>query len=103
MDVSRIHWTLSRLKAMSPSEVGFRMGRKIRGTAERAGIGLARPAIPEGQCGQSWLPVLPRKFASARYRRAADRILDGYFDVFSLKDKQLGFPPRWNVDRKSVV
>jgi hypothetical protein len=103
VDVSRIHWTLSRLKAMSPSEVGFRVGRKIRGTVERAGIGLARPAIPEGQSGRPWLSSLPRKLASERYRRAADRILEGCFDVFSLKDKKLGFPPRWNVDPRTGI
>lgn len=103
MDVSRIHWTLSRLKAMSPSEVGFRVGRKIRGTAERAGIGLARPAVPAGRSGRAWLTSLPRQFDSERYRRAADRILDGYFDVFSLHGAQLGFPPRWNVDPRTGI
>ena len=103
MDVSRIHWTLSRLKAMSPSEVGFRVGRKIRGTAERAGIGLARPAVPAGSSGHAWLASLPRKFDTERYRRAADRILDGHFDVFSLRRKQLGFPPRWNVDPRTGI
>ena len=103
MDVSRIHWTLSRLKAMSPSEVGFRVGRKIRGTVERAGIGLARPPVPAGHCGRAWLPSLPRKFTVEPYRRAADRILDGYFDVFSLRGAQLGFPPRWNVDPRTKI
>ena len=103
MDVSRIHWTLSRLKAMSPSEVGFRVGRKIRGTAERAGIGLARPAAPAGTSGRAWLASLPRKFDTERYRRAADRILDGYFDVFCLHGAQLGFPPRWNADPRTGI
>jgi hypothetical protein len=88
---------------MSPSEVGFRVGRKIRGTVERAGIGLARPALPAGCSGQPWLETLPRKFAVERYRRAADRILDGRFDVFSLHDAQLGFPPRWNVDPRTKI
>ena len=101
VNVSRIHWTLSRLRAMSPSEVGFRVGRKIQGTAERAGIGLARPSVPAGQCGQPWLAQLPRKFDVGRYRRAADRVLDGQFDVFSLRNLQLGFPPRWNVDPRT--
>jgi hypothetical protein len=103
VDVSRIHWTLSRLKAMSPSEVGFRVGRKIRGTAERAGIGLARPATPAGDCGRPWLSSLPRKFAVERYSRAADRILDGRFDVFSMRGLKLGFPPRWNVDPRTGI
>jgi Heparinase II/III-like protein/Heparinase II/III N-terminus len=103
VDVSRIHWTLSRLKAMSPSEVGFRVGRKIQGTVERAGIGLARPSVPAGQCGKPWLAHLPREFDIERYRRAADRVLDGKFDVFSLREVQLGFPPRWNVDPRTGI
>jgi hypothetical protein len=89
---------LSRLKALRPSEVGFRVGRKIQGTVERAGIGLARPSVPQGQCGKPWLEQLPTRFDVARYRRAADRILDGVFDVLSLRGARLGFPPRWNVD-----
>jgi Heparinase II/III-like protein/Heparinase II/III N-terminus len=101
VDVSRLHWTLSRLRAMSPSEVGFRVGRKIQGTAERAGIGLARPSVPAGQCGRPWLARLPRVFDVAHYRRAADRILAGTFDVFSLRGVQLGFPPQWNVDPRT--
>jgi Heparinase II/III-like protein/Heparinase II/III N-terminus len=86
---------------MSPSEVGFRVGRKIQGTVERAGIGLARPSVPAGQCGKPWLSRLPREFDVGRYRRAADRVLEGVFDVFSLRGAQLGFPPRWNVDPRT--
>lgn len=103
MDVSRIQWTLERLKAMSPSEMGFRVGRKIQGTVERAGIGLARPSVPAGKCGRAWLAKLPRLFDVERYRRAADRILGGEFDVFSLRRAKLGFPPRWNVDPRTGI
>lgn len=103
MDVSRIQWTLTRLRAMSPAEVGFRVGRKIQGTVERAGIGLARPSSPMGRCGKSWLAQLPRRFEIERYRRAADRILDGFFEVLSLRAAHLGFPPRWNVDPRTGV
>jgi hypothetical protein len=88
---------------MSPSEVGFRVGRKIQGTVERAGIGLARPSVPAGQCGKPWLTRLPHEFDIERYRRAADRILDGMFAVFSLRGAQLGFPPRWNVDPRTGI
>jgi Heparinase II/III-like protein/Heparinase II/III N-terminus len=88
---------------MSPSEVGFRVGRKIQGTVERAGIGLARPSVPAGQCGKPWLTRLPHEFDIERYRRAADRILDGMFDVFALRGAQLGFPPRWNVDPRTGI
>src|SRR3984957_173316 len=88
---------------MSPSEVGFRVGRKIQGTVERAGIGLPRPSVPAGQCGKPWLTRLPREFDIERYRRAADCVLHGKFDVFSLRGVQLGFPPRWNVDPRTGI
>ena len=65
VDVSRIQWTLTRLRVMSPSEIGFRVGRKIQGTVERAGIGLARPSLPEGTCGKPWLAQLPGRFESS--------------------------------------
>ena len=99
----RLHWTLSRLRAMSAREVGFRLRRKVQGGAERAGIGLAHPSPPVGDCGQPWVSPLPREFDTQRYTRAADRILDGYFDVFALEGVSLGFPPRWNVDPKTRV
>jgi len=88
---------------MSPSEVGFRLGRKLQGTAERAGIGLARPSTPSGQCGAPWNSRLPHGFEVERYVRAAERILQGFFDVFALRDVQLGFPPRWNVDPRTGI
>lgn len=99
----RLQWTLSRLRAMSASEVGFRLRRKVQTDIERAGIGLARPSEPVGACGHPWVSPLPRGFESGRYARAADRILDGRFDVFALESARLGFPPRWNVDPKTGI
>ena len=100
---SRLQWMLSRLRAMSAREVGFRLRRKVQGDAERAGIGLARPSEPIGVCGHPWVLPLPRGFDKQRYARAADRILEGRFDVFALTDVRLGFPPRWNVDPKTGI
>ena len=88
---------------MSPAEVSFRVGRKLQGTVERAGIGRARPPAPTGECGRPWLAKLPREFAVEPYRRAADRILDGVFDIFALRGLKLGFPPRWNVDPRTGI
>ena len=34
---------------------------------------------------------------------AADRIADGWLDVFALKDVDLGTPPRWNRDPKTGI
>jgi hypothetical protein len=99
----RLQWTLSRLRAMSAREVGFRLRRKVQGDAERAGIGRAHPSEPVGVCGRPWVLPLPRIFDTRRYARAADRILGGRFDVFALENAPLGFPPRWNVDPKTGV
>ncbi|MGH8303933.1 MAG: alginate lyase family protein [Steroidobacteraceae bacterium] len=99
----RLQWTLSRLRAMSPREFGFRLRRKVQEGAEQAGIGLARPSQPAGVSGRPWVSPLPRGFEARRYAQAADRILDGYFDVFALENVQLGFPPRWNVDPKTGI
>jgi len=99
----RLQWTLSRLRAMSARELGFRLRRKVQGDVERAGIGLAHPSEPAGVTGQPWVLPLPRGFDVERYRLAADRILDGRFDVFALENARLGFPPPWNVDPKTGI
>ena len=88
---------------MSAREVGFRLRRKVQEDAERAGIGLAHPSEPRGACGHPWVSQMPRGFEVEPYRLAADRILDGRFDVFALEDARLGFPPRWNVDPKTGI
>jgi len=88
---------------MSLSEVGFRLRRKIVNSVERIGVGRAKPAQPVGRCGEPWLAHLPRRFDTQRYARAADRILEGWFDVFALRGAALGFPPRWNVDPKTGI
>ncbi len=89
---------------MSPAEVGFRVRRKVQGTAERAGLGLARAAPdPAGACGKPWVAELPRDLDPAPYVQCADRILAGCFDVFALHGVDLSFPPRWNVDPKTGI
>ncbi len=99
----RLQWMLGRLRAMSAREVGFRLQRKVQGDAERVGIGRARPSQPAGVCGRPWVSPLARAFDTQRYALAADRILEGRFDVFALAGAQLGFPPRWNVDPKTGI
>ncbi len=99
----RLAWLAHRLRAMSPEEVGFRIGRKIQSSIERSGWGLARPGIARGECGRAWVEPLPRQFQPTRYTVAADRILEGRFHIFALSDAALGFPPRWNVDPKTSI
>lgn len=87
---------------MSVPEIAFRIGRKARSTAERAGIGLARPTDPAvGTLGKPWIEELPSRLDAARYSAAGEHILQGRFDIFALEGLELGFPPRWNVDPKT--
>ncbi|HEY9197913.1 MAG TPA: alginate lyase family protein [Gammaproteobacteria bacterium] len=44
---------------------------------------------------------MPAVSDAAPYVDAAERILSGRFDIFSLRDAQLGFPPNWNRDPRT--
>jgi len=95
-------WKLNRLRAMTPVEVGWRARNSAAALLERLGLGLAPDAgAGSGASGVPWAAPLPRGFAPAPYLAAADRLLAGRWDVLSLKDCALGFPPRWNRDPKT--
>jgi hypothetical protein len=99
-----IHWKLNRLKAMGPAEVCSRVRQTIAARLESWGIGLARGAnMVIGTTGAAWASPLPTDFDAQVYVEAADRILAGRWDIFSLRDCHLGFPPRWNRDPKTGV
>lgn len=99
----QLAWKLSRLRAMGPAEIGYRISQTVRTALERRGYGLARPGPVADKQGRPWLSGLPRGFSSARYCKAADEILQGRFSVFALDEVSLGFPPRWNRDPKTGV
>ncbi len=99
--MSGLAWKLNRLRAMGVAEIAYRLSQAAQARLERRGIGLARPGEPRGACGRPWLSELPLDFDVAAYRAAADRVLAGRFDVFALKDADLGFPPTWNRDPKT--
>jgi hypothetical protein len=96
-----LKWAIARARAMSGREIGFRIGRAVRERAERLGFARAHPSEPKGEAGKAWLEELPRNFDPAPYVEAADRALEGRFDVFALRDVKLGFPPQWHVDPKT--
>jgi len=97
-------WKLNRLKAMGPAEVCWRVWRAVAAGLERRGLGLAHDAdAGTGNAGSAWTSPLPTDFDAAPYIAAADRVLAGRWDLFSLRDCPLGFPPRWNRDPKTGV
>jgi hypothetical protein len=84
---------------MGLAEIGHRMGRALQARWQSAGMDLCRqPQVPEMRFGQPWLAEWPQGLAVDRWREAADRVLAGRWDVFSLSDQALGLPPDWNRD-----
>jgi hypothetical protein len=99
-----LEWKLNRLKAMGPAEVCWRVRRAVAAGLERRGLGLAHDVdAGTGNAGSAWTSPLPTDFDAATYIAAADRVLAGRWDLFSLRDCPLGFPPRWNRDPKTGV
>ncbi len=97
-------WALRRLGAMSGSEIRYRVGQQMHASIERLGWRKSQPEAPlAAQLGAGWCEDFPRDFGAARYRRAADDILAGRFNIFAMRAAQLGFPPDWNRDPKTGV
>jgi hypothetical protein len=100
----KLRWRLNRLRCMSPLEIAHRTVRAMQARAERAGV-LRPVAAPEAN-----LAVLSKPWVHGKpgvdptpYLAAARRIADGRFDLFALKDVDLGLPPRWNRDPKTGI
>jgi hypothetical protein len=96
-----LRWKIRRLRAMNGAELAYRIGGAARTIAERCGVGLAASDPGSGPCGSAWIEGQPVDLGSDAYVGAADRVLEGQFDVFSLRQASLGFPPQWNRDPKS--
>ncbi len=76
-----------------------------RGDARRA-LGLrALRGARRGSLSRSPAPWIhaDARVDPAPYLVAAERILAGRYDVFALKDIELGSPPRWNRDPKTGI
>lgn len=101
--MSNLAWKFNRLRTMGLPEIGYRIRQAVQTKAE---LFTVRPdhQSPSPDCsrvGNAWLSPLPRNMDSGLYRAAADRVLAGYYDVFTLHNVQLGFPPKWNRDPKT--
>lgn len=94
-------WKLNRLRTMGVAEVVHRLRQALQTSWESRGRGLAKPAPAHTVEGANWLAGLHDVVEPRLYVAAADRILAGRFDVFSMRDAPLGFPPQWNRDPKT--
>jgi hypothetical protein len=89
---------------MTPQEVVFRAWRAARAHGERLGwLGSVEVARPDLSLSGKDFLFKNEKIASAPYVAAADRIADGWLDVFALRGVDLGSPPRWNRDPKTGI
>ncbi len=97
--MATLAWKLNRLRTMGLAEIGHRSGRALQARWQSAGLGLCvRPPAPDMHFGRPWLTNWPQGLDVASWREAADRVMAGRWDVFSLLDQDLGFPPDWNRD-----
>jgi hypothetical protein len=89
---------------MAPAELPHRAWRALAAQAERCGLaGDARaPQANLAAAAPRWLRVAAMDDPSACLAAAA-RAARGRFDLFELRDRELGPIPRWNRDPKSGV
>ena len=100
--MSTLRWKINRLQRMGLPEISYRIRQMLKAKLEASGIGRT----PSGErmyasTPVAWLDKLPSNISVLPYLDAANRILAGRWDVFSLRDVELGFPPTWNRDPKS--
>jgi len=98
----RLRWRFNRLRCMSLAEVGHRLRRAAANRVERFPLSQAVPAPDLGLAPRAWVSV-PAHIDAAPYLAAADRIAAGRFDIFALRDVDLGAPPRWNRDPRTGI
>jgi hypothetical protein len=89
---------------MTPAEVAYRVVRALQAQAERAGV-LGAQHAPAPDLARSFKPWVhaPPNVELLPYLAAADRIGDGWLDIFALRGVELGQPPRWNRDPKTGI
>ena len=90
-----------RLKGMTPAEMAYRLMRALQARTERSRAERPVPPPDLAFAGNPW--IKPANVKAQTYAAAAERIADGWLDVFALRDVQLGTPPRWNRDPKSGI
>lgn len=102
--MSTLSWKINRLRAMGLGEIKYRIRQVVQAGFEANGWGLAlSPPKPCGVAGKSWIDAFPLQGFPDDYVKVADQLLEGYFNVFSLKKAFLGFPPNWNADPRTGV
>ena len=99
---SRLAESLERVRGMTPAEAAWRLLRVLQARFERSRTGGEVPPPDLALAGNAWLHR-DAKVDHAACIAAADRIAEGWLDVYALRHVDIGSPPRWNRDPKSGI
>jgi hypothetical protein len=101
--MTSIAWKFNRIRLMGIAEVVWRVRQFSHKKTGQLGFGLAKsPPIPNtNRFGACFLSSCANEVNQSSIKIAADKLLDGNWDIFSLKNISLGFPPIWNQDPKT--
>ncbi|MGZ5063999.1 MAG: alginate lyase family protein [Usitatibacter sp.] len=96
-------WKLNRLRCMTPAEIAHRVVQAASIRFER--LGLAPCVVPKADLARRARPWIrgDARVDALPYVAAANRVIEGRFDVFALENVELGNPPRWNRDPKTGI
>jgi hypothetical protein len=102
--VRRLGWYVNRLRCMSPGEIVHRLNRAAQLRAEHLGLvgKLTIPAPAPTGPENPWIR-LPSQPEAESCVALADRIIEGRYDIFAMRQVFLGVPPHWNRDPKTGV
>jgi hypothetical protein len=95
--LTRLRWTLNRLRCMTAAEVGYRSAQALRIRVRARWQGRPRPAprALSTATGRRWFSGHVRAADLPSLCKAADDIAAGRFSVLALGDVMLGRPPDW--------
>jgi hypothetical protein len=101
--MTSLQWKLNRLRLMGFPEIVYRTRQQVQKKAFRLGIGAAyQPTAPKTSVfGKAFISTTPVGIDRATLCAAAEDLLAGRWNVFSLRSVELGFPPEWNRDPKT--
>jgi hypothetical protein len=88
---------------MGMREIAYRVRQQLQNKAFCFGIGAAyQPPKPQiTHFGNPFISVEPVGIDQIALLNAADELLSGRWNIFSMRSAELGFPPCWNKDPKT--
>ena len=88
---------------MSLPEIFYRIKKYFQSVVEFIGIRSTPTSVMLAGFGKGWINTIPSSFHISNYRNVANKILAGEFNVFSMLNAKLGFPPNWNRDPETGI